>query len=258
MGERTEHAPGSFSWADLPAGDVEAAKAFYASLFGWEGDDLPMGDGGHYSTQRLGGHGVAAIASRPQPARGGDAPPAWQCYVTVASADEAAQRAGELGATVRAGPFDVMQAGRMAAIEDPQGASFMVWEPRESIGADLVNVPGALCWNELASNDPAASTRFYGELFGWTAEPFQESEGRYLVIENDGRTNGGIGLALPGQAPRWLPYFAVADVDQTLAQVGALGGSVAAGPFAIGDGKTAVAGDPEGALFGLYSGLLED
>ena len=45
MGERTSHAPGTFSWVDLSTTDPGAAKGFYGDLFGWEFDDLPVGDG---------------------------------------------------------------------------------------------------------------------------------------------------------------------------------------------------------------------
>ena len=80
-------------------------------------------------------------------------PPLWNSYVSVDSADAVAERASELGATVHAPPFDVMSVGRMAVIQDPQGAFFMLWEPREHVGAALVNAPGALVWNELQSPD---------------------------------------------------------------------------------------------------------
>jgi uncharacterized protein len=33
MGERTDYAPGTFSWADLATTDPAAAKAFYAGEF---------------------------------------------------------------------------------------------------------------------------------------------------------------------------------------------------------------------------------
>jgi predicted enzyme related to lactoylglutathione lyase len=49
MGERTQHAPGTFSWVDLSTTDPAAAKAFHSALFGWEVDDRPIGDGVFYS-----------------------------------------------------------------------------------------------------------------------------------------------------------------------------------------------------------------
>src|ERR671924_16979 len=49
-GERTEHSPGTFSWADLGTTDPEGAKAFYTGLLGWEPEDNPIpGDGGVYT-----------------------------------------------------------------------------------------------------------------------------------------------------------------------------------------------------------------
>src|SRR4051812_23729918 len=141
MGERTSHAPGTFSWADVSTTDQEGAKAFYTGLFGWEAEDLPVGDGVSYTMMRVGGRAVAAVSPQPQQQREAGVPPLWNSYVTVESADAAAARAGELGATVHAPPFDVMEAGRMAVIQDPQGAFFMVWEARDSIGAERVTEP---------------------------------------------------------------------------------------------------------------------
>src|SRR5918911_607804 len=167
MGERTSYAPGTFSWADVTTTDQEGAKAFYTALFGWEIEDLPVGDGVSYSMAR----------------------------------------------------FDVMTAGRMAVIADPQGAFLMAWEPRESIGARFVNAPGALAWNELATPDVDAAIRFYGDLFGWATEPFEGSPQRYLVVKNGDRGNGGIReLGDQPAPPHWLPYFPGGDLHPGVAQ----------------------------------------
>jgi predicted enzyme related to lactoylglutathione lyase len=258
MGERTQYAPGTFSWADLATTDPDAAKSFYSSLFGWEAEDLPIPDDGYYSMQRLDGKDVAAIAAQPEAQREAGVPPIWQSYITVESVDAAAARAGELGGTVHAPPFDVMEAGRMAVIQDPQGAFFMVWEPKQHIGARLVNAPGAICWNELASSDLDASPGFYGDLFGWRTEPFEGGEMRYLTIKNGEANNGGMRDLQPQEPPNWLVYFAVDDVEQAMAKVGELGGSTLAGPFDMAMGKIGVVRDPQGAVFALYSGQLED
>src|SRR3954463_9545237 len=191
MGERTKHAPGTFSWADVTTTDQEDAKRFYSGLFGWEADDQPVGDGVYYSMMKLGGRAVAAISPQPQQQRDAGVPPMWNNYVTVESADSAPARAGELGAPVHAPPFDVMDVGRMAVIQDPQGAFFMVWEPRASIGAELVNEPGALVWNELATSDLDAGAAFYRDLFGWETPEFEGAPDTYLSIRNGGRSNGG-------------------------------------------------------------------
>jgi predicted enzyme related to lactoylglutathione lyase len=258
MAERTQYAPGTFSWAELATTDPDAAKSFYAALLGWEAQDLPLPDDGYYSMQRMQGKDVAAITAQQQAQREAGVPPLWQSYVTVESADEAARRAGELGGTVHAPPFDVMEAGRMAVIQDPQGAFFMVWEPKQHIGAGLVNAPGALCWNELASPDLDASPAFYKGLFGWDLEAFEGGPMRYLTIKNGEANNGGMRETQPEEPPNWLVYFAVDDVDATMARVGELGGGTVAGPFEMAMGKIGIVHDPQGAVFALYAGDLQD
>jgi predicted enzyme related to lactoylglutathione lyase len=259
MGERTQYTPGTFSWADLSTTDQEAAKAFYSSLFGWEADDRPVGDGIYYSMQQIDGKNVAAISLQPDAQREANVPPLWNSYITVESANDTATQAGELGGNVHAAPFDVMDVGRMAVIADPQGAFFMVWEPKTTIGAELVNVPGALCWNELYTSDLDAAKGFYNGLLGWDWQEFENSPDPYFVIMNQGRANGGVrGLADPGMPPNWLVYFAVEDIDAGVAKVGELGGQTMMGPIDIGIAKIAIVRDPQGAVFAMYAGQLED
>jgi predicted enzyme related to lactoylglutathione lyase len=259
MGERTEYAPGTFCWVELTTPDQGAAKSFYSGLLGWEADDRPVGDSGYvYSMMQRGGKSVAAIATQPDQQRDAGVPPAWNSYVSVESADATAERAKELGATVHAPPFDVMDVGRMAVLQDPQGAFFEVWQPNEHIGAGLVNAPGALVWNELNSPDLDASSAFYGGLFGWTVAPFGGGPEPYLSIKNGDANAGGIRpLSQPGAPPYWLAYFGVEDLDAALAKVAELGGTKHAGPIDIQVARIAIVADPQGAVFALYDGELE-
>ena len=257
MGERTQYTPGTFCWTDLATTDQNAAKAFYAELFGWEADDMPAGEGVVYSMMRLGGRDAAAIAPQPQQQRDAGVPPVWNSYVSVESADASADRASELGATVHAPPFDVLDAGRMAVIQDPQGAFLLLWEPRRHFGAGIVNAPGALAWNELASPDLEASAAFYGGLFGWTISSLEDSPDPYMTIKNGDANNGGIRELTPGMPPHWLVYFGTDDVDEALTKAQDLGGAKLAGPIDIGMGTIGVVQDPQGAVFALYAGQLE-
>ena len=257
MGERSGYAPGTFSWAELTTSDQDGAKAFYSALFGWTADDRPVGEGAVYSMMQLGGRHVAAIAGQPAQQRDAGVPPLWNSYVTVADADAVADRAGELGASVHAPPFDVTQAGRMAVLQDPQGAYVMLWEPREHSGAGLVNAPGALVWNELQSPDLDASGAFYGELFGWDVQDAPGMTPRYLSIKNAGANNGGMREPAPGTPPSWLVYFGIDDIDAGIARVQELGGVSISGAVDIGIAKFAVVQDPQGAVFALYAGQLE-
>lgn len=259
MGERTKYAPGVFSWTDLTTPDQDAAKQFYGQLFGWSAVDNPIGEGMVYSTMQIDGKDVAAISPQMQAQREAGAPPTWNSYLTVESADAAADRAQKLGATVAAPAFDVFDAGRMAVLQDPQGGFFMVWEPKQHIGARLVNQPGALAWNELASPDMDASAEFYRELFGWQTEPIEAGGMPYLVIKTaDGRSNGGIRPAAENEPTYWLVYFGVADADATLTKAAELGGTKLMGPMDIGMGVIGVVQDPQGAVFATFAGQFDD
>jgi len=258
VGERSQYTPGTFCWTDLTTPDQAAAKQFYGALFGWEAEDMPVGEGVFYSMQRIGGKDVAAISPQPQQQRDAGVPPIWNSYVSVQDADATVERAKELGGSAHAAAFDVMEAGRMAVLQDPQGAYFLAWQPRAHFGAALVNAPGALVWNELSSPDLDAASAFYGDLFGWTIEESETMQDRYLTIKNGAANNGGMrDLNPPGMPPNWLVYFGAEDIDASLAKVHELGGAKIVGPIDIGIAKLAVVRDPQGAVFALYAGQLE-
>jgi uncharacterized protein len=259
MGDRTKYTPGTFCWTDLSTTDQPAAKAFYGDLFGWQFIDNPVGDGVYYSMAQIDNKAVGAISLQPQQQRDAGAPPAWNSYVSVDSADDVLEQAKRLGATVHAPAFDVMDVGRMGVVQDPQGAYFLIWQPKAHIGAALVNAPGAMSWNELASTDLDGSASFYSELFGWQVEPIPDMVPPYRTIRSAaGADNGGIRpVAPPGVPPHWLVYFGTDDIDTALAKVSELGGARIFGPMDIGRGKIGVTRDPQGAMFALYAGAFE-
>jgi predicted enzyme related to lactoylglutathione lyase len=254
MGERESHEPGTFSWTDLSTPDAEASKAFYGGLFGWEFEDNPIPDGGVYVMARLDARAAAAMFET------SERHPAWASYVTVGDADATTERARELGASVLAGPFDVMEAGRMSTIQDPVGAVFCVWEPRASIGARVVNGPGALALNQLNTTDTEASKRFYTELFGWRFEDVQGGPAPYSAIQRGDRTNGGMMEMPPGQAapPHWLVYFGTDDIDVDAERIASSGGRVVVEPMDVPGGQILAAQDPQGATFALVAGRFDD
>ena len=251
MGERTTYKPGTFSWADLGTTDVEGAKRFYTDVFGWEPEDMPAGEGMTYTMCRVRGKNVSAMSAQPEQEREMGIPPHWNNYVTVASVNETAGKARELGGNVLAEPFDVLTVGRMAVIQDPTGAVLCLWEPRESIGAELVNEPGAMTWNDLNTPDPDGAQEFYGGLFGWRAERMNGGGIDYWVWFNGDRSNGGmarLGEDMAGIPPHWVPYFASADLGGTRSKIEAGGGSVMIGPQEV----------PQGASFFTFAGEFDD
>jgi hypothetical protein len=255
VGERTRYDPGTFCWADLSTPDTAGAKAFYSRLFGWEAVDVPGGPDAIYTMLRLDGRDVCAMSER-GPDQG---PPSWLSYVSVADVADTAERARRAGATVVVEPFDVMDAGRMALLADPTGAVFALWEPKDMIGAGLVNDPGCMCLNQLNTSDPEAATRFYTEVFGWRIESVGTDDQPYWGIHNGDALNGGM-MPLPpvaGAPSHWIVYFTTEDLDGSASLIGELGGAVVVPPMAIGAGRIAVARDPQGATFALFEGPVD-
>jgi predicted enzyme related to lactoylglutathione lyase len=185
-------------------------------------------------------------------------PPHWNSYVSVGSADEAVKRAQQLGATVIMQPADVMDAGRMAFLQDPTGAMFAVWQPKRHIGTQIQGEPGALCWTELSTRDTKSAETFYTQLFGWTPKHSPPNAGmEYTEFSIEGRPSVGMmpmPAAVPASVPAfWLPYFQVTDVDATSAKSTKLGGRDMVPPTDIPNtGRFAVLNDPSGAAFAVY------
>src|SRR5262245_59160427 len=194
-----------------------------------------MGPDGVYTMFELNGEPLgAAYTMRPEERQHG-APPHWNSYVTVKSADDSTKKAQALGGTVFAPPFDVMDAGRMAVLQDPTGAVFQIWEPKKHIGAKILNEPGTLCWTELTTSDTKAAETFYTQLFGWTAKHAAAgSPMEYTEFSVGGTASIGM-MAKPKEMPAhipsyWMPYFLVTNVDASASKGKELGGHVMVGP----------------------------
>lgn len=113
---------GAFSWCELMTTDVEAAKGFYSSLFGWELEDMNV-TGMNYTCVKAGGAGIGGIMAIPPEAAGAGMPPHWGSYVTVDDVDDIARKAETLGARICVPPTDIPGVGRFCVFRDPQGAS---------------------------------------------------------------------------------------------------------------------------------------
>src|SRR5215212_8642925 len=114
---RIEHYDqGTPSWVELVTPDQSAANEFYGALFGWSHNDTDMGDAGHYYVATLEGDEIGGI-SGPMPGME-DHPAFWGVYLAVDDVDAVTAKVEAAGGKVEAGPFDVMENGRMSAIQD--------------------------------------------------------------------------------------------------------------------------------------------
>jgi len=273
MPERDGYIAGVPCWIDTSQPDPKAAADFYGNLFGWELEDvMPPDAPGEYFMARIRGMDVAAVGSIPE---GAPQMASWNTYIWVDSADETAARARDAGGTVVMEPFDVMDAGRMAVIADPEGAVFMVWEPNQHKGSQVVNEHGSNNFNNLNTRDLEAAKDFYGAVFGWKTleldrgavmwalpgygDHLEElSPGLRKGMEEMGAPRGfedvvaGINLIRPDQPDtpaHWGLTFAVDDADEIAAKATELGGTVVMPPFDAPWVRMAVIADPQGATF---------
>jgi predicted enzyme related to lactoylglutathione lyase len=253
MPERTSYEPGTPSWVDLATPDLDGAKRFYGSLFGWEAHNAgPPEETGGYAFFVLGGRRVAGVA--PLVTEGW--PTVWSTYVSVDDADAAAERATAAGATLLAEPMEIMDAGRMTFLMHTAGGSIGAWQAGEHTGAELVNDPGNFTWSELHTHDVHGAKAFGAAVFGWTYEDQPFGEMTYTVARV-GETGVAGMVPLPADVPAevpatWMTYFAVEDCDAAVATAEELGGSVLLRPMDVeGVGRFAVVADPYGAQFGV-------
>jgi predicted enzyme related to lactoylglutathione lyase len=245
---------GTPSWVELSTTDQQAAQAFYGGLFGWSFEDNDMGDMGHYYIGQIDGDDVAGVGGQPPGME--DHPAYWGVYLAVDDVDAVTAKVEAAGGTVEAGPFDVMSAGRMSAIQDPTGARVGLWQAGETVGTQRANEPGTPVWNEVITPDIPRAAQFYAEVLGMGSETSPMGDQTYTTLSNaEGRMIGGaMNPPMDGVPPHWNVYFNVADVDATVAQAVELGGQVVAPAFDVpGVGRLAVLSDPQGAMFNLMA-----
>ncbi|MCO7223882.1 VOC family protein [Pleionea sp. CnH1-48] len=257
MGKRDSYEPGVFCWPELCASDLDKAREFYGSLLQWQGVEMPS-DAGVYVMLQREGLNVGAMYQRSEAQEEQGLPSNWISYASVENVDATVEQAVKLGATVVVPPTDAGDAGRMAQLDDPFGARFGVWQKNTMHGAELVNDPGSLCWNELAAKDAKAASEFYCQLFGWTAETNEMEMGPYtsFIHPNGGKMGGMLQMTEEwGDMPsHWMNYFTVEDCDAQCEKVKELGGKVCVGPFDIPEvGRFAVINDTNDAVFSLIS-----
>ncbi|KUG51101.1 hypothetical protein AVL62_12700 [Serinicoccus chungangensis] len=171
MSTRESYAPGTPCWIDLMAPDVEAAKEFYTSLFGWTAQDSHDDDGTWIYTNFLhDGQVAAGLGRQPEEMSAAGMPPAWSTYVAT-------------------------------------GAVVSAWQPGSHRGAEVCNEPGTWSWNELMTRDLEAASAFYSAVFGWGYEDMPMPYGTYRVIS--GADEGGLGglMAMPPNVPDEIPSY---------------------------------------------------
>jgi predicted enzyme related to lactoylglutathione lyase len=242
------------AWVDLATTDADAARDFYAKLFGWslEVSDDPQYGG--YATARLSDQSVAGVGPKQE---GDHSPTAWSLYIGTDDVDGLAKKVQDAGGNVVAPPFDVGDQGRMAVFSDPSGAFISAWQAA-GMTQFVSGIPDAFGWAELNARGLGRAITFYETVFGWThtEQPFGEGD-VYTQIEHDGQPIAGameMDAQIPVETPSyWLIYFTVDDVDGRFQKAIELGGREMVAPTDMPGGRFAIVSDPQGAAFGILN-----
>jgi predicted enzyme related to lactoylglutathione lyase len=220
---------GTIAWTELLTGDVARQRAFYASLFGW------VFDVEHRARAAESGKVVAALRA----GKGG-----WAPFIAVDDVSAARQVAFDAGGKAREG----------GGLEDPSGGVFFLRDGAPLDGADGLNAPGGLAWNEMWSPDVSTSVAFYRAVIGWNLKDAPGFGGAtYTMFAGRDRpswTHAGVRTLGTGPS-RWMSYFEVIDCKHTAELASSLGARVTMPPTNVkGVGWLATFEDLDGNWFG--------
>lgn len=244
---------GAPCWVDLSVPDVPAATTFYGAVLGWTFVDSGEEFGGYHIAQV---DGRAASGIGPVMAEG--QPSFWTVYLASDDADATAKLVQAHGGSLMFEPMEIPGNGRMCIATDPTGGVFGIWQSLGMIGAQVVNEPGGLIWEDARLTDPDAGKRFYADVFGYTYGPVDGAPPDYTTFAVDGEIVGGMGgmMGAPDGTPsHWVAYFMAADVDAAIAAAGPGGGSVVMPATDTPFGRMGIVQDPFGAVFAVHGGM---
>jgi len=249
----SEH--GRFVWYELITTDMEAAKAFYGEVIGWDTQDAALPDTA-YAVFTAAGVSICGLLCLPEDAVRSGFRPTWLGYVGVEDVDVAAARVGEFGGAVHVPPKDIPDISRISIAVDPQMATIglLKWCDGGREQPPELDALGRVGWHELFAADWEKAWEFYSKLFGWRkAQADSGPVGTYQLFSVGDLTIGGMftkPAAVP--VPFWLYYFNVGDVDVALTRVKAGRGQILDAPVEIpGDRWIIRCTDPQGAIFAL-------
>ena len=256
-GQTASHASiaGAPCWIDLYSSDTDRATAFYGALFGWTAEAPAEEFGGYFTFSREG----KPIGGCMHNDGSNGAPDAWTVYLTTTDIDAVVAGAAAAGGGVQIPPMVVGDHGSMAMLADPGHAAIGAWQPNGLAGFEVDGETGTPRWFELHTRDYDASVAFYRDVFRWDTQVMSDTpEFRYTTLGGGEARLAGIMDAaafLPEGSPaHWAIYFNVTDVDDALARIVELGGTVTQEADDTPYGRLAQAADPTGTLFKVMSG----
>ena len=238
-----QHQVGKFVWFDLLTEDVQGAQNFYSELFGWRVE----GQSSDYIVIYAGDKPIGGIA--PHESKDSEKLESlWLASLSVENVDRAVSATKSRYGKVLDGPFDVKGRGRMAVIQDPEGAELILLRAAGGDPVDETVKSGEWLWVDLFTRDAKTANEFYGSLAGYTAQTVKtEEDNSYNLLKKDDRAFAGV-VEIPWEdvEPNWLPYVKVDDLEGTISLAENLGGVLI-----LRLENVAVIADPTGGVFGI-------
>ncbi|MEV8451325.1 VOC family protein [Streptomyces sp. NPDC052095] len=242
---------GTPCWADAMFADLEAAKRFYGDVLGWTFGESSA-EFGHYTQAYADGKAVAALMP---PMPGQEAPSAWCLYLASPDAAATADKIRANGGETLMDPMRVGDFGTMVMARDPGGVAFGVWQAGSHEGFGARGVPGAYCWAEVFTREPAKADAFFPAVFPYTLREMRDEHVDFRLFNLGDETVMGrmaMGDEFPPEVPSYVNvYFTVADCDAAVAKATERGAVLRYGPQSMPFGRFAALTDPQGAAFSL-------
>lgn len=240
--------PGTPTWVELYAPDVEVSAAFYSNFFGWKAEKEKASSGSRlfFSGEKM----VAGVRSLPS---GTQVTPQWVTCISTENVVQTVRLALDAGGKV------VMEAGRdetvgITLLQDAVGSVFGVFQQNLFGGAHLFNQPISLTFNLLMTRQLDTAKQFYAHVFGWESRDREIGGMTFTYFFHGGRGIAGAmamnerwGYAVPSH---WQTSFSVDDADVLAERAVELGGKmlpVLPTPF----GRSGLMTDPQGAVCSL-------
>jgi predicted enzyme related to lactoylglutathione lyase len=246
---------GLFVWHEVGTTDLQAGEDFYAKIAGWKAESWSQNPSYKlFVARRESKAGLYLIIDMPNTVT---PPPHWLSYIGTPDVDATVRQAVELGGKVVVSAYNVPSVGRMAHLQDPQGASFAV-SSQEQRSRFKDPQAGDFSWHELMTTNPQTAFDFYSKLFGWEKMESMDMgpQGMYQIFGTGGHQLGAMFNpgGLPPGGPLWIPYVMVPDARRTAETAKQAGAAIVHGPIEVPGGDWVFTGiDSQGAMFAVHS-----
>jgi uncharacterized protein len=219
MSTVTHHEEAMPCWIDIMVANEEEhhdTRAFLSALFDWTWE-LGAPETGFYAMAQVDGAPVLGLGQMPE------ATGAMTTYFATSSIEDALGKATAAGATVVMPAMTVMDAGAMAVLLDPSGATYGLWQPDQFSGFGVMYEPNAPGWFDHVSSDPQRDGEFYESVSG---HQLTAMDGDMRILQNGEQWYASVSYAQDGEKAQWKPIFVVDSLARIHETVPRHGGAI--------------------------------